>query len=409
MPTATDEDVRRAVSAVATALMPDLLAVGDATADYIAAAMPQLEARGVLELIRVTCHANTSTLLTALLRGVSPEAIAPPPEVVRHTRALVEHGLGHDDVMRGYRLGVIYWCSLWASAVEQHCPRPDHAIAAVRSGTSFLLGWLEIVSEQLSAEFRDEAERRAREGTLARAAKVRLILGGEDHNPRATARAMGYELNGPHIALVVSHDDNHDHHAPLEVIARTLATSLATAPPLVVRADIDTVWCWAPAGTARALSVSDANVLVGQSRPARGLEGFRRSHKEAYEALRVARVANRHGGRVLDFDTVELVALCTKDPADCESFIAARLGPLLETSEQARRLRSTLQAYLATMSFRATAARLRIHHNTVRYRLEQVEELLGHPVDQDRLHLELALHLAHELDAAGHDDQQSRG
>jgi DNA-binding PucR family transcriptional regulator len=74
------------------------------------------------------------------------------------------------------------------------------------------------------------------------------------------------------------------------------------------------------------------------------------------------------------------------------------LGPLGADTDDARRLRETLEAFFeANSNFRATAARLGIHHNTVRYRLEQIERLLDRPIGQQRLHLELALHLAGRL------------
>ncbi|MFE4002458.1 helix-turn-helix domain-containing protein [Nocardioides sp. YIM B13467] len=39
-------------------------------------------------------------------------------------------------------------------------------------------------------------------------------------------------------------------------------------------------------------------------------------------------------------------------------------------------------------NFGATAARLGLHHNTIRYRLDQIAELLGRPPTERRLQLE---------------------
>ncbi|MPY80585.1 MAG: hypothetical protein GEV04_19480 [Actinophytocola sp.] len=57
-------------------------------------------------------------------------------------------------------------------------------------------------------------------------------------------------------------------------------------------------------------------------------------------------------------------------------------------------MRATALAYLEAGGARAAASALGVHKNTVLYRLRQVEDLLGHPIDKDPLRLHLALLLA---------------
>jgi DNA-binding PucR family transcriptional regulator len=90
--------------------------------------------------------------------------------------------------------------------------------------------------------------------------------------------------------------------------------------------------------------------------------------------------------------------VCSTDPNWCRSFIRDELGRLGADDEAARRARETLEGFFAANSnFRITAARLGIHHNTVRYRLDRAEQLLGRPIAERRLALELALNLARQL------------
>src|SRR4051794_24258639 len=110
----TDESVRAATREVATALLPDLPSIGDGTAAYIEAAMPELAQLGVLDLVRASCRANTSALVDALMRGVPLDAMATSVEVTQTTRAMVRHGLSPDDVTRGYQIGLRYWSGRWA-------------------------------------------------------------------------------------------------------------------------------------------------------------------------------------------------------------------------------------------------------------------------------------------------------
>jgi DNA-binding PucR family transcriptional regulator len=173
---------------------------------------------------------------------------------------------------------------------------------------------------------------------------------------------------------------------------------MTNARPLVVRVDVDTTWCWVPASGPGKLPDPHPAVLVALGRPASGLDGFRRSHQDAVEALRVAQLAGRAGGTVTRYDEVELAALCSANVEACREFVAAELGDLAADTEDARRLRETLEAFFDSSSnFRSTAARLGLHHNTVRYRLSQAEKLLGRSAGERRLQLELALHIAARL------------
>ncbi|MEU0514571.1 hypothetical protein, partial [Amycolatopsis sp. NPDC006125] len=282
MSAATDDAIRAATRHVAAAMLPDLTAIADGTVAHIAAGMPELAERDALDLARATAFANSEALLHALVRGDQPTDVTTSPEVVRSTRSMVQHGLSHDAVMRGYRLGITYWCTRWGRAVEEHCPDVALAVPVVNHGTTFLLSWLELVSDRLSAEYRDEAERLAREGSLERAEFVRRVLAGETDVAEVRLR-LGYDLTGSHVALVLK-NPREGKRQPLESTARALAASLTAAAPLVVRVDVDTTWCWVPTRDAARLPSAGAPVLAGQGLPAAGPEGFRRSHRQAREA-----------------------------------------------------------------------------------------------------------------------------
>jgi DNA-binding PucR family transcriptional regulator len=70
------------------------------------------------------------------------------------------------------------------------------------------------------------------------------------------------------------------------------------------------------------------------------------------------------------------------------------LGALAATDDSTARLRDTLRLYLEHAGdARAVGEILNLHPNTVRYRIRQAEQLLGHSVDHHRVYLELALHI----------------
>ena len=72
-------------------------------------------------------------------------------------------------------------------------------------------------------------------------------------------------------------------------------------------------------------------------------------------------------------------------------FVHRILGRLTSTDEQAARLRSTVHALLSTGSVEAAAQRLCVHKNTVRYRIERAEELMGRRVADSSTEIEVAL------------------
>ena len=88
-------------------------------------------------------------------------------------------------------------------------------------------------------------------------------------------------------------------------------------------------------------------VRVAFGRPMRGREGFRRSHREAVQAARVAALARDFGRQVVGYAQVELVSLLASDLPRAREFVATRLGPLAAASEPTQRMRATLSAFLA--------------------------------------------------------------
>jgi DNA-binding PucR family transcriptional regulator len=123
--------------------------------------------------------------------------------------------------------------------------------------------------------------------------------------------------------------------------------------------------------------------------------GFRTSHEQALRAQRVAVLGGRAPGARIRFDDVSLVALMTQDPEETERFLERELGPLLQPTDAARRLTSTLRVYLDEgASYVAAGRRLGVHENTVGYRVRRASELLGRRVEGGglRLHAALLLH-----------------
>ena len=147
----------------------------------------------------------------------------------------------------------------------------------------------------------------------------------------------------------------------------------------------------------KAVDEHDPTALITAGEPAPGTEGFRQTHRQALRAQDVANVA-RTGARVTTFAHVGPVALLLADLEATRGWVWQMLGPLATDDAHNARLRETLLVFLSTgSSYTATAEILTVHKNTVQYRVRKSEETIGHPIQDRRADIELALRACHYL------------
>ena len=108
-------------------------------------------------------------------------------------------------------------------------------------------------------------------------------------------------------------------------------------------------------------------------------------------ALRVA--THRPGDpAVTSYATFDVPALLSHDDVETREFVARALGALGQRTASAERLRDTVRVWLEEGgNARLASERLFTHKNTVIYRVQRAEQLLGEPVRDRALRLQLAL------------------
>jgi DNA-binding PucR family transcriptional regulator len=129
-------------------------------------------------------------------------------------------------------------------------------------------------------------------------------------------------------------------------------------------------------------------VAVGE--PSYGLDGFRRTHSQAERTQAVA-LAARPGTRLTTFTDVGAVALICADVDAARSWVWGTLTDLALDDEPHARLRNTLQVFLRTGTYTATANLPALHKNGVQYRIRRAEDALGAPIEDRHADIELAL------------------
>ncbi|WP_436492731.1 PucR family transcriptional regulator [Actinokineospora sp. HUAS TT18] len=342
-------------------------------------------------------HASTRAHWKVFLGVVERERreVVVPPQAVDLALTIARRGMDIGVLLKVYRAaGRAVWTFLseLVGGIGAGGPAPIDVLMYLWDRAS---GWIDESTDRLIAIFHDERER-VMQGAMARRAQtIQAILDGDLSDVDIAATDLGYPLATHQTAFVLWVAGGDSDATAVEAMHRTvagLADQLGGTRPLVLSVGSRDLWAWV--STRRApqlgrLSHLDTAIHVCVGTPGRGLAGFRHGHHDARRAQRLAIAAGFPPG-LTKYAEVELVSLISADPdAACE-LTARELGALTSPAHDV--LRETLLLYLESGgSVDRTATALTVHKNTVRYRLHQVESIIGRPLTERRAHLELAL------------------
>lgn len=339
------------------------------------------------EAMRVSCLANLRTGLAAIAGdGSLPDEM---PADARDLALLTARlNLPLSGLLRSYRVGHEMIWDLWLEAVEGAERDAATRTETLRRASEYLFKYVDRLATFLTEEYTAERDRYMRSREQRRTQLVRDLLDGDDPDPAVAMRELGYDLRLVHLGCVVSGPEP-------EAAVAALARRLDAPHQLVVSLSRDTSWAWI--GRVRPFALPErfeaiAGTTVSIGDPASGTDGFRRSHREAREAHRVA--LRRRGEAIVRYDDVALESLLAADEGRAREFAARELRGIDGDDPRSQRLRRTLRAYFASaQNASAAAALLGVHEHTVAYRLRSIEERLGRPVTGRRAELEAALRL----------------
>ncbi|UFS97636.1 PucR family transcriptional regulator [Nocardia huaxiensis] len=365
--------------------------------ERIRACLPQLpDDAGLLSALAASTRANWIGFATAVER--EPFQVRPPEAALDWGRTLARRNLDSDTLVKVYRVGQR---AVWGHVVDlltREIPSSSLRSAVLVHLWDLAMEWLDTTHDAVVAAY--HAERgRWREGALARrTALVRAVLRGETVDFSEASGRLAHPLHLHHTAFVAWLDAPVDQpDAVLDALAGRVATAFGAGRALTIPNGAEGLWGWL--ATARPvtawpdLDLSGPRVRFAFGSCATGPDGFRRSHREALAAERIALTGTRRR-RITRYRDVELVCLTTGDGdrAGLDILIDRELGALAAATEAATRLRETARLFLRHGGdVKAVADRLGLHANTVRYRIARAEELLGHPITERRAHVELAL------------------
>ena len=380
------------------------------TLDRLVAAVNDRIVGGLPELLdptlRPELEASTRSHWKGFLAVVNRSTIdvQPTAPIYDFARTLARRGFELPVLLSAYRIGQRSTWDFITDLLRTEVPDPDLRSSVLLRFWSNATQWIDTVIESLIPVFIDERERWQR-GTLARRAEIaKAILAKQSVDIDSAATTLAYPLRQHHTAFTLLVEDgvpDFELQRLLEVAAGSVSKGLGGGKPLVIPSGARSAWCWTaqpshPQADESLLELPPfVRATVGMCHP--GPSGFRLTHIEAVAALAVA---DRCEQPVLRYTDVELACLAAGILcADGRTaFVCRELGGLVCADDATQRLRHTLRVYLKQgCDALATGELLQVHANTVRYRVRQAEQRLGHGVHQRRVQLELALEIGSVL------------
>ncbi|MFD0365424.1 PucR family transcriptional regulator [Nocardia sp. GCM10030253] len=408
-----DVDVSRSIAKIAARMNARVTDINVNISRGIEDEIPELRADvHTVELLGASVGGNIDTLLHALQHDIPAARIHAPVAAIEYTRRLAQHEVPLNALVRAYHVGQRRLTELVFAELRATDTAPVDQIIVMEAITTRLFEYLDRIIQQVVVVYEGEREQWLDDRNSARALRVREVLAGKGTvDIDAATESIHYPLHWFHLALIVWYPDARaygDELAGLQRFVRELAEVADTgARPLFVADDRMSAWAWLPYRSAQpdavarvrgfAAACPDApRVAIGTV--ASGVPGFRRSHRLAQGARSVALAQGDAEPSIIAASDpgLSVAALLSGGIAEVGEWVCEVLGDLAADNENDARLRETLRVFLHSgSSYKAAAAELDLHSNSVKYRVERAVSRRGRPITEDRLDVELALLVCH--------------
>jgi len=362
----------------------------------------------IIELHGASVEGNVDTLLRALRYDIAVERVEAPTAALEFARRLAQHDVPVNALVRAYRLGQRRMNELVFGEVRAIDVTASVRLQVLEAITATLFDYIDWISQQVVAVYEEERERWLENQNSLRGLRVReLLTSTEAIDIDGATASIQYPLRWHHLAVVMWYPERTgagDELSRVQRFLRELAQAAnAGAAPLFVAADQTSGWAWLPYRSAPSHAVETVRhfaggrpdspgLAIGAALP--GVEGFRRSHRQAEAARGVAIAGKQRVPTVISATDPGLpaAALLCGDIDDAREWVTEVLGNLATDNENDARLRETLRVFLRCgASYKLAGQELDLHFNSVKYRVNRAVVRRGRPITGDRLDVELAL------------------
>lgn len=365
--------------------------------------------------LRDTIDSNLRRYFGEVIISDTDDALVAPPQALTFAASVQHHGIDTAVLIQAYRVGQNIAWSWWMEHLARELSDHTLLMEVIGRSSQRMFAYVDAVVAEQVRLWERQRERWSGHLIAQRTEVVRRLLEGDAATSERAAREIGYSLERRLVAGVLWESPPaalRDAPVPmsrLELTAEAIVGAVGSARVLVIPAEPARIWAWFALDGDFGLDALEhglaAQLHDGQglalSVVGEGLEGFRGGHRQALRAQRFAELSQGARG-VVRFDEVETLCVMSEDPELLAEFVARKLGPLAAASSSAWRLRETLLVWLREGGSASRAAEcLRTHKNTVRNRVQRAEQLLGRPLEDDRLGLELALTMLQRVGSRG--------
>jgi DNA-binding PucR family transcriptional regulator len=405
--------VAELVADVATAVGRQAAAVSEAVYQVILREIAQLnDDKPLRALLAASVDSNVNTCLQIMQHRIDLAAVQAPTVAVEYARRLAQRGTPLTALLRAYRLGHARFSDWLIAELARQADDAEMITAATLAMSKIVAGYIDQTSEEMVVAYTQAREGWLRNGSAARAARVRDLLSDERIDVSAAEATLGYRLRQYHVGLVCWAGDGTGTADEITRLERTIgqvaAHAACSGDPVFLPRDGSSAWAWLPLGIRDTFDAApastadaDADIHFAFGSAARGPAGFCLTHRQAIAAQAVALAAAAATPRLVTFGEVAPIAMMLGSPGLLRPWVLGTLAGLATDDDHHARLRDTLLVFLRSGgSYKATAERLLLHKNTVQYRIRKAEESLGRPAAENRHDVELALQASYWLGAS---------
>jgi hypothetical protein len=296
-----DPRIRQLVASVAGTVGERLASVTDNIQDVIERAIPGLQGVESAALLQASIGENVDTALQILTDASQPTAVAAPAAAIDYARLLAQHDVPVTALIRAYRVGQARFLRHCIEELLRQSPGDNLEGLATLEMSESISAYVDHVVEEVLTTYAAARDAWLGDRSAVLAMRIREVLRGEPVDVAATERGLDYRFDQHHLGLVlwVEASDEPDSLPRIRRLVSGVGQALGlAASPLVVPADENSAWAWLPTkaslartGELALAGKSEPAVTLAVGEPAGGIEGFRRSHRQAVSARAVALAA----------------------------------------------------------------------------------------------------------------------
>ncbi len=221
----------------------------------------------ILTLLEASVGENVATMLHVLQHSIDPESVRAPAAAEEYARRLAQRGVPLAALLRAYRIGSARFQD---RCLEELGRSTDDATLVSAAGlriADVTAAYIDRVSEELVSAYEDEKENWLRNLGAARAARVRVLLSGEQVDVAASEAILGYRLRQHHAGVVCWAGETEaggDVLARLEQATAQMARGAGCGGrPIFVPQDESSAWAWFPLGAQQNFGIPAADPHLG--------------------------------------------------------------------------------------------------------------------------------------------------